>query len=60
MLSALPSSAEVKVPKVFAAVKLMVSRGEQVHTTDPAKSAQCCKREGLCVLCGHTKEGPLS
>lgn len=24
--------------------------------SDQAESAQCCEREGLCVLCGRTEE----
>ena len=57
MLGVVLSSGKVTVPKVSAVMKLMVSWG--VHTSDRAKSAQCYKREGLCVFCGHTRKGSL-
>ena len=57
VLGVVLSSGKVTVPKVSAVMKLMVSWG--VHTSDRAKSAQCYKREGLCVFFGHTRKGSL-
>lgn len=45
------SPGNVMVLQVSAIMKLMACWG--VHMSDWAKSAQCPKREGLCVLCGH-------